>query len=428
MVKWMSEIWKMAVEIALAFWQTLGAMAPYLLLGFLVAGILSVWIAPETVERHLGGRGFLQVLKSSALGVPLPLCSCGVIPVAASLRRSGAGKGATVAFLTSTPQTGVDSILVTWSLLGPIFAVVRPVAAFISGLVCGVVVDRVDREPDFKTAAEETSPASDADRCAVEMEAKRPAWLRALHHGFVVLPADLARPMLIGLAVAGLISALVPDDFFAGAFGGGILGMLVMLALGIPIYVCATASVPIAATLILKGISPGAAMVFLMTGPATNGAAVAVIWKTLGRRTAIIYLIVLALSALGFGTLLNFFGGQVIAGHVHGHHHAIFPPLFEQAAAVILLGVLGWALFRREPPAAVSEAAAGEEMIKLRISGMTCRHCGATVTRALRACPGVTDVAVDVPGGTAVVKGSVPDRAILVKAVADAGYSAEIAY
>lgn len=419
-------VWQMTAEGALTFWQTLGAMAPYLLFGFLVAGILSIWVAPETIERHLGGRGFAQVFKASAIGVPLPLCSCGVIPVAASLRRHGAGKGATVAFLTSTPQTGVDSILVTWSLLGPIFAVVRPVAAFLSGLVCGMAVDRLDGDRGPGMTPGGPAPVCEDECCADETAVKRPAWRRALHHGFVVLPADLARPMLIGLAIAGLISALVPDDFFAGLFGNGILGMVVMLAVGIPIYVCATASVPIAASLILKGISPGAAMVFLMTGPATNGATVAIIWKTLGRRTAVIYLIVLALSALGFGLLLNTFGGQFVVTQVHAAHHEILTPLTEQIAAVVLLGVLGWSLFPKKRPAVAAAAAADGKVITLRISGMTCDHCGEAVTRALQACPGVTSAVVDVPAGSAVVTGRAPDRDTLVKAVVAAGYTATI--
>ena len=256
---------------------------------------------------------------------------------------------------------------------------------------------------------------------------KRPAWIRALQHGFVVLPADLARPMLIGLAVAGLISVLVPDDYFAGLFRNNILGMAAMLAVGIPLYVCATASVPIAASLIMKGVSPGAAMVFLMTGPATNGATIAVIWKTLGRRTAVIYLTVISISALCFGLLLDMFVGQFVVTQVHAHHHEMIAPLMEQIAAVVLLGVLGWSLIRRERPAEIVAAAGGGEIsVKLRVSGMTCNHCGDAVTRALRGCPGVTGAVVDVPAGTAVVTGVAPDLETLVKAVSEAGYSATI--
>jgi uncharacterized protein len=326
-------------DMALSFWGTMTEMAPYLLFGFLVAGVLSVFVTTEFVERHMGGRGIVSVLKASIFGVPLPLCSCGVIPVAVSLRRHGASRGAAAAFLLSTPQTGVDSIMVTYGLLGPVFAVFRPLAALLTGVVGGWLVDAADRLPDNGAAT---------TVCTDECCAPRPGHgrlLRMLRYAFVVLPRDIGRPMLAGVLAAGLIAAVVPDDFFASALGTGIGAMVVMMLAGIPLYVCATASVPIAAALIAKGVSPGAALAFLITGPATNAAAIVTIWKVLGRRTALIYLGTIAVAALLSGLLLdNVF---VITGidACHGAHQMLPAPL-QTASAVLLLAVLGAGLRR----------------------------------------------------------------------------------
>lgn len=327
----------MLLEILREVWMTLTAMAPYLLFGFFMAGVLSLFISPEFVERHLGGRGVWQVVKAAVFGIPLPLCSCSVIPVAASLRRHGAGRGATAAFLISTPQTGVDSILATMSLLGPIFAVFRTLAAFVSGVLGGILVDLVGNGAETT----ESVPAC-TDACCSEKH-KPGRFARAMHHGFITLTADIAKPLLIGLLLAALIAALVPESFFAETIGPGWPSMLLMLLIGIPIYVCATASIPIAAAMMLKGVSPGAALVFLMTGPATNMAALATLWTMFGRRTAITFLVVVALTALGSGLVLDLLVDRstVVSGT---NMHAMLPPIVKHAAAVVLLIILGLAM------------------------------------------------------------------------------------
>ena len=226
------------INIPGGFWAVLSEMAPYLLLGFFAAGLLSVLISPELVERHLGGRGLAPVLKAAAFGVPMPLCSCGVIPVAASLRRHGASRGATTAFLIATPQDGVDSILVTLSLLGPVFAIFRPLVALVSGLLGGSLVSALASEgQDAGSAAEKCRDAC----CAPQRQGRL---YRVFAYGFGALPRDIGRALLAGLVIAAGISALVPPESLAPYLGGGVVAMLVMMLVGIPVYVCATASVP----------------------------------------------------------------------------------------------------------------------------------------------------------------------------------------
>lgn len=321
-------------------WGTFAGMAPYLLLGFAVAGVLHVLIPRALVERHLSGGGFWPVFKAAVLGVPLPLCSCGVIPVAASLRRHGSSKGATMSFLLSTPQTGVDSILVTYALLGPVFALLRPVIAFVTGLIGGYAMDRAEPET-LQVNKEESS-------CRGENAAPRPARGKvfdAIHYGLHVLPKDIGKSLLVGAVIAGAIAGFMEPAFLSGKFGVGFLGqlgeMLTLMLIGIPLYVCATASVPIAAALVAAGISPGAALVFLITGPATNAATVSTIVKVLGRKAAGIYLTTVAVTALLAGILLNMADTGLSASKITELCHEAGPGKFETISAVVLICVLG---------------------------------------------------------------------------------------
>lgn len=327
-------------KIVWDFWVTVTQMSPYLLFGFLVAGLLSIFISARWVERHLGGRGILPVLKASLFGVPLPLCSCGVIPVSMSLHKHGASQGATIGFLLSTPQTGVDSIFVTYSLLGPVFAVIRPIAALVSGVVGGGLVDLFAHQRDPEAEQQECN----GDCCQVTPSFGR-KFANGMRYGFIVLPRDIGKAMLAGLAVAALITALVPDGFFADKLGSGIGAMLLMMLIGIPVYVCATASVPVAAAMILKGLSPGAALVFLMTGPATNAAGLATLWRALGHRTALLYLLSIAVCALAFGLIVDTFALPVKVAAME-HRHEMGPSLFGHISAVALLLVLSYGIIK----------------------------------------------------------------------------------
>jgi uncharacterized membrane protein YraQ (UPF0718 family)/copper chaperone CopZ len=415
-------------------WLVLGQMSPYLLLGFFVAGLLSVCISPAWVERHLGRRGWGSVLAASLFGVPLPLCSCGVIPVSASIRRHGASRAATTAFLLSTPQTGVDSIAVTYAMLGPVFAVFRPLAALVTGVVGGLLVQVFD--DNGKGEREETDPAG-ASKPDTRPDTHRERWWRvsvlrrAVRYGFVTLPRDIGPALLVGIVIAGAMAALVPQDQLHKYFGGGILSILMLMAVGVPVYVCATASVPIAAGFMHLGASPGAALAFLIAGPATNAATLATIWKVLGRRTAVLYLGTVAVSAVVCGLLIDWLMPLAAAAmpQLGGHDHAGAGGGWPvHAWAIALLAVL--AISYRAKDAHEREHVAGEEgttgeRLELRVVGMTCSHCAESVGRALAESDGVLSADVDLRTGRAVVVGNYLDRRKLVAAITELGYTVE---
>jgi hypothetical protein len=365
-------------------------MAPFLLFGFAIAGVISIYLRPERLQPLLSGEGGRPVAIAALVGAPLPLCSCSVVPVAAALRQAGAGRGPTSAFLISTPETGVDSIAATYGLLGPVMAVARPVAALATALLTGLAVGAGERFEQRRRAASPApaapkrpfapgfpgvaATAPDADcchapvpvpapaACCAEGEAgpepaavrasaappARPSWLSALHYGFVRLVDDLAWPLVLGVLVSGLIAALLPTHWLAAPALQGPLGYLVMLAVGLPIYVCAAASTPVAATLIAKGLSPGAALVFLLASPATNLGSLLVVRRLLGGRGLAIHLGVLALTTLACGLALDVglaaFGlelGASLASADHAHSG----PLSE-LAALLLAGLLLASFYR----------------------------------------------------------------------------------
>ncbi len=331
-------------------------MAPYLLIGFLVAGVLSQLIKPELLVRHLSKNDLRSVVKAAIVGAPLPLCSCSVVPIALSFRKHGASKGATSAFLISTPETGVDSIAVTWALLDPVLTVMRPIAAILSGILTGSAVNAYVRRRESKSEASSAAElqARDEHACCAETAAgetrPRERFLgRAMRFAFVDLLDDLAAALIAGILLSGAIEALLPDDFFASSPLRGFPAMLVMLLVGIPVYVCASASTPIAASLILKGLSPGAAFVFLLAGPATNLASLLALTGTLGKRVLVVHLVTLAVVTLGMGYAVDALYpllGLTPSARL-GEHHEMLPHWFSTACAVVLGLLLAWSLARK---------------------------------------------------------------------------------
>jgi len=331
--------------------------APWLVMGLIIGGAFKALIPEAFLHRHLKSDGLSGILKAALLGAPLPLCSCGVIPAALGLRKSGVSKPATASFLVSTPETGVDSISLTYVLLGPFMAIVRPIAAIISAVTTGLLVRWLDPS-DSPVLAEETSccakpsessQPSEPDCCSTksscDTEVKKisvlqEAW-QGVRYAFSTLLTDIAFWLAIGMLFAAAVQTFVPSDFLT-QWGNGLFAMLIMLVVGVPMYVCATASTPIAVGLIIAGISPGTALVFLMAGPATNVSTMGVIAKHLGKRSLLAYLIgvcsVALLSGLTVDLLISHWDLE-ISTQLHQGQNMV--PLGVQYSCLVLLLVTG---------------------------------------------------------------------------------------
>lgn len=406
-------------EYLIPFVRLLNEMSPYLLLGFLIAGIMHAFVPRTLYSRYLAGSDFRSAALAALLGVPLPLCSCGVIPTAMSMRREGASKAATVSFLISTPQTGVDSIAATASLLGLPFAVLRPVAAFVTALFGGTLAGALSsgEEPveGVHSAADSDRPKSFAGKCR-----------SALRYGFVDMMQDIGRWLVLGLLIAGLITIFLPDDFFARFGDCPLANMAIVLLLSIPMYLCATGSVPIAAALMLKGLSPGAALVLLMAGPATNMAAILVIGKVLGRKTLAVYLLSIVAGAVAFGLAVDtLLPAEWFAAASHGEFcsHCMTGSQWWKTASSILFAVLLAAAYVRKYYFKTDKNMKNEKVYAVK--GMMCNHCKANVERVISAVEGVESVEVDLAEGIARVGGAASADAVIA-AVSGAGYECSV--
>jgi hypothetical protein len=345
--------------------------APWLVLGFALGGLMKALIPTAFLQRHLSGNGIGSISKAAVLGAPLPLCSCGVIPAAIGLRQAGASKPATASFLVSTPETGIDSISITYALMGPVMAVVRPVAALVSALTAGILValfgekeqpeiTRTVTETETKsccgskpaTPVTETSccdsqarPEEQSSCCTKEPltateSLPKQAWA-GMHYAFTRLLDDIAFWLVIGMIFAALTRTFLPADFLA-QWGQGIVAMLVMMLAGVPMYICATASTPVAAGLMMAGMSPGVALVFLLTGPATNISTLGVIGRELGQRSMWLYLFAVGATAIISGLLLDAVVSlwQIdITTQLHAAHDS-FPALISWASLLLLIALV----------------------------------------------------------------------------------------
>ncbi|GAB4333988.1 MAG: hypothetical protein Kow00127_25290 [Bacteroidales bacterium] len=405
-------------------------MAPWLMLGFFFAGLLHVYMPEGMVARYMGSPNLKSVVRAALLGIPLPLCSCGVIPTGISFYREGAAKGPTVSFLISTPQTGVDSILATWSLLGAPFALLRPVVAFFSGIIGGVATNLTTKEEEARQPVRNDS-----------FDGEKPKGLARIaemfRYAFGIFLMDIAKWLVIGLAIAAFISLVLPDNFFDAWIGNYFLSLLLILAASVPLYVCATGSIPIAAVLIAKGLSPGIALIFLMAGPATNAATLLVTGKALGKRTLITYLASIIGSAVVFGVLTDillpeeWFTQKVIQ---HLHHQIHLMPHWVHIASAVILGLLivtGYIrkYWRRTHNAEPSEMIQTEKTldmaktIKVRVEGMTCNHCKMNVERNLSQIEGIGEVVADPDHNEVVITGDHVDLEKIKSTVESIGYS-----
>jgi len=305
-------------------------MAPYLLLGFLCAALLGVLVPEGWVMRHLGGRGGGAILKATLAGVPLPLCSCGVIPVAAGLKARGGSPGAVAAFTAATPQTGVDSIAATWGLLGPVFASIRVIVALLSGWLAGLLVSLF---------ADGKSATGDAPAAPTTDASLRMTWPEGLRFGLLTLPKDLAVAMILGIAVAAALTTFVPAGFFEPYLGYPILGYLAVTLLAAPLYVCSTGSIPLAVGLLHAGASPGTALLFLIAGPATNMATIFAMFRLLGRQATVLYLIATIGAGWAAAFVFDAFGGQFL-GQLSHHHEMEHVVWWKTLAGILMAGLI----------------------------------------------------------------------------------------
>lgn len=403
-------------------------MAPYILLGLLIAGLLHAFVTPDLMSRHLARPGWKSVLKASLIGVPLPLCSCGVLPTAIALRRNGASKSATSAFLISTPQTGVDSIAATWSLLGPTFAILRPVAAMATALFGGmaVSVDEKSETPAGETPLTPACAPTAGDIPAGKRSFASRVW-EALRYGFYDMVRSIGGWLTGGLIIAALITEFVPTDFFASLGRYPLLAMIAVVAVAVPMYVCATGSIPIALSLMLKGLSPGTALVLLMAGPAANFASVTLLTRELGRRAAAIYIGSIIAGAILFGLAVDYLMPRawfpsVAAAHGACHHGAGLHPGIFPAACAILLGVLLIIAFISRIIPNNNKSDSKEMTTEFIVKGMMCPHCQKHVHDAVAAVAGVESVNVNLSNGHVTVEGN-PAEEALFAAVSAAGYN-----
>ncbi|MAV65194.1 MAG: hypothetical protein CBD97_03765 [Pelagibacteraceae bacterium TMED237] len=364
----------------------LNDMAPYLLLGFGVAGILSIVVTKEQIQDKIGSKNIYSNIKAVLYGIPLPLCSCGVIPVAASLKKKGASKGAIISFLTATPQTGIDSIMITYGMLGLPILVLKLSVALISGILSGIAANILD---SFSNNNEEMSFE---DECCNEK--KENTLKRVFIYGFRTLPKDIAEPLLLGIILAAIIGLIGQNFNFIKdipvTFLGSVFKILVIMVISIPLYVCATASVPLALMIAVMLQSPGAAIALLIAGPATNISTILACIKMIGKKSTAIYVITIFIFALISGILadnIEVFRNSIPNDMPHIHHDHI--SIFSLVCVFILLAVLFIALIHKKTPNEASNS------IIINVKGMTCSHCESNVERGLLSLPGIDSVVAD---------------------------------
>ena len=404
----------------------LNEMSPYILLGFLFAGILRVFVRQRMMARHLSGHGWKPVVKAALLGIPLPLCSCGVLPTAVSLNRRGASRGATTSFLIATPQTGVDSIAATYSLLGLPMAILRPVAALVGSVFGGMAVDKTDKSvpptPSHNSHDSHNSQNQDTP------DPVPPTFLgkvvESIRYGMVDMVSAVGKWLVIGLIVAAVITVFMPDDLLVGLSSHPLLAMLVMVLLAVPMYVCATGSIPIALSLMLKGLTPGVGFVLLMAGPAANMASVMVLNRSLGRRATAIYVGSVVVTAILFGVLVDyvlpagwFVPPAVTHASCHAHHgFGLFPSL----CSALLVALLIYSAVRNR--VRTTKTTDNTDMKRTYIvKGMSCAHCKMSVEKAVSALKGCESANASLAAGTVTVEGPVTPETVM-KAVELAGF------
>ena len=424
------------LDILKEVWVLTNEMSPYLLLGFLLAGLMHEFLPNTLYTNHFGKNNFRSVFLAALFGVPLPLCSCGVIPTAMGIRREGASKGATVSFLIATPQTGVDSIIATYSLMGLPFAIIRPIAAFLTAVLGGTLVNGLSPTPSLVERGADTTKYSPRPT----REGFKGRVRSLLSYAFVEMMEDIGKWLVIGLVIAGIITAAVPNSWFTAFQGNTLSSILFVLLSSIPMYLCATGSIPIALALMMKGLTPGAALVLLMAGPASNVASILIINKVLGRKTLAVYLLSIIAGAIAFALGIDYLMPHewFTAPLSYMQECCAEQPGWLNILCTILMVIL---LIHALSPHKLfgghhchchdyEENAQCEApilnpqfpILNFRIKGMTCHHCAANVQKAIAAVEGVESVTVSLEDGHAIVTGNFQEEHIR-QAIESLGFS-----
>ena len=416
------------INILTEIWTLLCEMSPYLLLGFLLAGLMHEFIPGKVYTKYLGDNSLKSVVLAALFGVPLPLCSCGVIPTAMGIRKEGASKGATISFLIATPQTGVDSIIATYSLMGLPFAIIRPIVALVTavfgGVLCNTLSEKIeDRCDNLGNTTASTHPLTPTPTFFHRIA-------RAFSYAFGEMMEDIGKWLAMGLVVAGIITAAVPDSWFTIFQGNTFYSILFVLAFSIPMYLCATGSIPIALALMLKGLTPGAALVLLMAGPASNAASILVVGKVLGKRSMLTYLIAIITGAVLFGFGIDYLLPREwftapVAQYAACHEEGIgfFSYLCTGLLLVLMARALWpWGHHHHHHHEEFSLKGTGKVYI---IEGMNCSHCAENVRKAIAAVEGVEQVEVSLHEGRANIIGSHNGEDVL-RAVESIGFQATL--
>ena len=379
------------VNVLTEIWTLLCEMSPYLLLGFLLAGLMHEFVPSKVYTKYLGEPSLKSVVLAALFGVPLPLCSCGVIPTAMGIRREGASKGATISFLIATPQTGIDSIIATYSLMGLPFAVIRPIVALLTAVFGGVLSNSLEVESEKLSVKNKTEHLANEHNHDSSRFTLHASLQRALSYAFGEMMEDIGKWLAIGLIVAGIITAAVPDSWFTIFQGNTLYSILFVLVFSIPMYLCATGSIPIALALMLKGLTPGAALVLLMAGPASNAASILVVGKVLGKRSMLVYLTAIITGAVLFGFGIDYLLPREwftapVAQYITCHEAGI--GLFSYICTALLLVLLLRALWPWKHHHHHHHLEASYYYI-YNVEGMNCNHCAENVRRAIAAVEGV---------------------------------------
>jgi uncharacterized membrane protein YraQ (UPF0718 family)/copper chaperone CopZ len=389
-------------------WDFTLIVSPWLILGFLFSGLIHAFVGERFIRQHLGGGGFSSVLKATLFGIPLPICSCGVVPLSAGLRNDGASKAATMSFLVSTPTTGIDSIFVTYAFLGLTFAIVRPISALAGGLLVGSLVSLLVKERTERRSLQVAPEHAHSLKDRLK---------DGFHYGFGALPDDVGKAVLWGILIGGALSALLPRDVSQTYLSNPVIAYPLMLAISVPLYVCAIGSVPVAAAMMSKGLVPGAALAFLIAGTATNVVTIAFVGQKFGKKVVLIYLISIIFLALVSGILLDSLMGGVVVREMLFKGREI--PYAVKLISTLLFIVMIIKSFWKGKTEKTSEA-----KYTFLVPDMNCKHCQSAVQQALKEIPGVRSAEVLLDQRLVKVDGEVDGETVL-KRLEEAGYTAK---